>query len=110
MNNWGRRKEKKKRIGLKKRSKNSSKKDLEEGAEEIRKDYFLNYYLKRTEVHKVIGILNEKISKEKPTNEMEEVRKKVVGTINTIKEVVGRRNKEKRKKKKKTKKKKIAFP
>ena len=34
-------------------------------------------------------------SKEKPTNEMEEIRKNDVGTNNTVKEIVGRRNKEK---------------
>ena len=30
------------------------KKNIEEDVEEIRKDYFLNYYLKRKEIHKVV--------------------------------------------------------
>ena len=85
------------------------KKNIEEGLEEIRKDYFLNYYLKRTEVHKVVGNLNGMISKEKTTNEMEEIRKIVVATINTIKEVVGRKNKEKRKRKTKKERKLLAL-
>ena len=102
LNNLGRRKkrkEKKKRSG-KKKTKEHFKKKLEEGEEEIGKDYFHNYYLKQTEVDKVDVILNGMNSKEKRTNEKKEVRKNDVGRINTIKEVVGRRNKERRKKNK----------
>ena len=57
----GKNKEKKTREEKKWREeeiKEHFKKNIEEGSEEIRKDYFLNYYLKRTEVHKVVGNLN----------------------------------------------------